>query len=192
MSDKNELLQILVDANRLNKALINRNDFTILIKNRDVIGSLADYEEWVKEIYDSKEIKEFKHVLKFLDEEAAFLKKKQSSKESVIRSYKKSLNKAYFKLLATFKFLLNEIHQHEQNIANNMLLEENLMLRKIVGWKGELRISKYTAGFIYDHRKDFKKIDQEVVEKTDAWINDYVNSKGDVPKNIKQLKEFIG
>ena len=73
-----------------------------------------------------------------------------------------------------------------------MLIEENLMLRKIVGWKGEFKINKHTAKFIYDHRKDFKKIDQEVVEKTDGWLNDYIESKGEAPKNIKQLKEFIG
>jgi hypothetical protein len=191
MEDKDTLLQILVDANRLNKALTNKNDFAVLIKNRDIICNLAEYENWVKEIYDSKEIKEFKRVLKFFDEEAAFLKKKQSSKESVIKSYKNSLNKAYFKLLATFKFLLNEIHGYEENIASNRLIEENIILRNLLGWKGELNVSLKTSKFISKHKNKYNKLNQDTIVKTEQWVSNYIKKNGKEPTSIKQLKEFI-
>jgi hypothetical protein len=185
-----DLLKLLTNAQRLSKAINNRTDLGLLIRGEHIINDLAEYESWVKDIYDSGEIREFKNVLNFLDDEAKFLKKRGSPKEKILMGHENSLKKAYFKLLYTFKFLLGELQQINGNVAYDGILDENMKLRKLLGWNGGVEVKMNTIDFVIKHRKDFNDLQQSAIVKTDELLENYKEKHGNYPNDVKQLKKF--
>lgn len=207
-----DILELLVNAERLKNAITNDDDMRLLIENEDLIGRWADYEDKLREVVTSRTIDDFNSVMKYLQEEKEFLEKRKSSKSNMVDTQIQKLKKVHQEFVYAFMHWYKEINKYRNNELldemtikvgelDNLLKAEKSKVVLAAAQKFDIReglsllgldeVDPHTFKFIKLHKDEFERINPGAIKNTDKYLKKYKKEHNKYPDNVKQLKEYI-